>query len=213
MPCVLDITTCVLLTIGPFGNVGPGDAPDGGISPRPAEVAQVVELVNLSSEQEQSVSRIAALFGDAGLQLPRLVVRGSANRADCSDHEGVHRRHGEESEIVLCSSPTSTWERRVVAHELAHAWVAAEVTSDRRAAFREVRGWQVWRDYELADWRDNGTEQAAEIIAWGVFDKATPLEIDVGSCAALRDAYVALTGIEPAHRHTRLCDPRVVSRR
>ena len=67
----------------------------------------------------------------------------------------------------------------MVLHELAHAWSTIGLPVERRHAFQVLRGWEHWSDYDLAEWRDNGTEQAAEIIAWGVSNKAAPtVQID-----------------------------------
>ena len=78
----------------------------------------------------------------------------------------------------------------MVLHELAHAWSTIGLPVERRHAFQVLRGWEHWSDYDLAEWRDNGTEQAAEIIAWGVSDKAAPtVQIGNDSCAELRTGY------------------------
>jgi len=52
------------------------------------------------------------------------------------------------------------------------------------------------RSYELAAWHDNGTEQDAEIIAWGVYDGAAPVFIDHHGCDEPLDGYRTLTGTD-----------------
>ena len=73
------------------------------------------------------------------------------------------------SQIMLCSARADEWFRRVVLHELAHAWSEFGLTAERRGAFRLLRGWDHWMNYELVEWRDNGAEQAAEVIVCGRF--------------------------------------------
>ena len=167
-----------------------------------------IALVDLSDEQSQVVTRSVALYRDAGLVLPPLMVSGSRDDASCGGRSGLHRRTALGSEIMLCSSRADDWFRRVVLHELAHAWSEVGLTVERREAFRELRGWEHWLNYELAEWRDNGAEQAAEVIAWGVSDKAAPtVQIADDSCPELRSGYVALTGVEPLNGLTLLCGP------
>ena len=63
-------------------------------------------------------------------------------------------------------------------------------------------------NYELAEWRDNGAEQTAEVIAWGVSDRAAPtVQIADDGCADLRSGYLTLTGVEPPHGLISLCGP------
>lgn len=194
-------------------NVAPtvAAAPDDP-SPIEAPVPDGVQFVEMSDGQAAAVARMIGLYERAGLEMPPLVIRGSDDGADCGHHEGVHRSRGDWSEVVLCTDGGTGWERRTVAHELAHAWVAHHVTDEQRDEFRELRGWTHWRDYEAAEWRDNGTEQAAEIISWGVYDARTPLLVDVHSCAGLHAAYTSLTGRTAPQTDTALCDPAEVLR-
>jgi hypothetical protein len=168
-----------------------------------------VVMVGLSADQVLTVTHAVALFAEAGLALPPMVVHGSEHREGCDGrHAGFHRSTGWGSSIVLCSPLQDAWFRRVVLHELAHAWSAFGLSAQRREAFRVLRGWEHWMNYEQASWPDNGGEQAAEIIAWGVSDRAAPtLRIDHDSCAELRTGYVTLTGTEPLHGLTSLCGP------
>ena len=166
-------------------------------------------LNDLSSDQVDVVNHAVELFGDAGLRLPPLVITASDDDGPCGGTYGVHRRHAWGSEIMLCSARTDEWFRRVVLHELAHAWSEFGLTAERREAFRLLRDWDHWMNYELAEWRDNGAEQAAEVIAWGVSDRAAPtVQIAEDSCADLRTGYVTLTGVEPPHGITSLCGPQ-----
>jgi hypothetical protein len=167
-----------------------------------------MQMIDLSPEQVELVTHAVGLFAESGLVLPPLVVEGHDDTAACDGHDGLHRPHSGWSEIDLCvDDPESRAVMHTVLHEIAHAWAAGGLTDERRAAFQELRGFEVWRDYEEAAWEDNGTEQAAEIIAWGVNDQpAATIRIDQVSCSELRDGYVALTGVEPVHGLTTICD-------
>ena len=171
-----------------------------------APVRSALELVGVSAGQADSVRRVVGLFDRAGLELPALVVRGGEDRAECGQRLGVHRRHEAWSEIVLCGDRSGV-ERSVIAHELAHAWAAFELSDTNKAAFQQLRGWEYWHDYERAAWSENGTEQAAEVIAWGVYDRVARIAIDHHGCADLAESYRALTGLDPAQGLTRLCAP------
>jgi hypothetical protein len=173
------------------------------LSPRPR-----IELIGLSVAQREVVNYAVGLFAEAELSLPALVVHGSQDPSACDGHDGLHRPHDEVSEIFLCSPAADEWFRRVVLHELAHAWSTIGLPVERRHAFQMLRGWEHWSNHKHGEWRDNGTEQAAEIIAWGVADKAAPtVQIDHDTCSELRVGYITLTGIAPRHGLTTLCDP------
>jgi hypothetical protein len=187
----------------------PGVASDGGaVRATLSPPGPGIELVGLSATQREVVTHAVDLFGEAGLPLPEMVVRGTPDPTACDGHDGLHQPREQWSEVFLCSSTADEWFRRVVVHELAHAWSTIGLPVERRDAFQMLRGWEHWSNHDVADWRDNGTEQAAEIIAWGISDQAAPtVQIDHDSCAELRTGYVTLTGTEPLHGLTSLCGP------
>jgi hypothetical protein len=88
----------------------------------------------------------------------------------------------------------------MILHETAHAWIEHQLTPERKAAFRELRGWEHWRDYDAAAWHNNGTEQAAEIMVWGLIDRPLRMvRINQAGCGDLEAGYVTLTGQGPLH--------------
>lgn len=232
MTSLINIVTSVLLvssaTAGPVADVAAGVVDSASTDPTPptSDVREVfgapivaasrvssevpvrpaLELIGMTDGQARSVRRVVDLFAVAALPLPALVVRHSDDVADCGEHLGVHRRHDTLSEIVVCTSGPRF--ERIVVHELAHAWAAFELTDTNKTAFQEVRGWDVWRDYDNVAWADNGTEQAAEVIAWGVHDVVAAIGIDHRGCADLEASYRALTGLDPAQGLTTICERR-----
>ncbi|HKX75576.1 MAG TPA: hypothetical protein VJR05_09320, partial [Acidimicrobiia bacterium] len=78
---------------------------------------------------------------------------------------------------------------------------------ERRLAFQQLRGWEYWNNYQEASWHENGTEQAADIIVWGLLDRPIkPIRITDNSCAELMAGYLTLTGRLPLHGYLDLCD-------
>lgn len=139
-------------------------------------------------------------FDLAGLELPTVEIEMHEDAAACGGDFGRHARTEGSSHIDLCLGPTAKL-RRVLLHELGHAWVAANLTGAGRDAFLELRGLDAWNG--KAPWNEKGTEQAAEIIAWGL-DEESKLpgrfaDHDVDSVTA---AFRFLTGTEP------LCEQR-----
>ena len=176
------------------------------ISPPAAAPAPALQMVGLSASQTELVSHAVDLFAEAGLELPPVEVRLGTGIPRCEERPGLHQRSEGVSVIHLCYPKIAGREFRVLTHELAHAWAREGLTVERRDEFQVLRGWQYWHDYDRAKWRDNGTEQAAEIIKWGVSDRPVPLFVADSSCAELRDGYRALTGTEPAPGRTELCE-------
>ena len=200
---LLTTTTLTLMSALPAG---------GPASPAP-QVDPAVVLVGMSAAEEETAADAVALFADAGLDLPHVVIRRHHDTDGCNGHEGLHRVSGTSSVIDICTDDHLDWTERTIVHELGHAWSFHYLTAAHRASFQEVRGWEHWLASENA-WEDNGAEQAAEIIVWALSDHAVPVvKIDNHSCSELLAGYVALTGLAPLHGYTDLCDDSTVTHR
>jgi hypothetical protein len=199
-------TTTLLLTIAlPVGEAI-ATATSGAPTPEPSVV-----LVGMSPAEEATATHVVDLFAEAGLDLPHVEIRRHHDTEGCNGHEGLHRVSGASSVIDICTEDNLDWTGRTITHELGHAWSFHYLTPAARASFQQVRGWDQWLTNDNA-WEDNGAEQAAEIIVWGVSDHAVPVvKIDDNSCADLLAGYVALTGLAPLHGYTDLCDDSSVS--
>lgn len=164
----------------------------------------VVDTTMLPDALAELTGRAVELFDDAGLDLPTLrFTHHGDDREHCGGWKGVHRYENGVSDIGLCTDdfgPTTEW---LVLHETAHAWAAHSLTEERRAAFRSLRGWEEWR----ADvWHESGSEQAAEIIAWGLIDRPVGVvTIHEHGCDDLVAGYLVLTGREALHGHRDRC--------
>jgi hypothetical protein len=173
-----------------------------------------IVTIGMSVDERNAVARSAGLFAEAGLELPEVTIRRYASRTACGGHDGQHRAVGARSEIDICTVDGLAWEERVILHELSHAWAAHFLTPAHRDAFRQLRGFEYWQDYERADWRYNGTEQAAEIMVWALSDHPVHVaQIDHHSCPELRAAYLALTDLAPLHGYTDRCNETVEDKR
>ena len=197
-----------------IGTLVGGTAVPHGPAGTSASRRPAITTIGMSTSERDAVVRTAGLFAEAGLELPAVTIRRHPDRSSCGGHDGQHRAVGVRSEIDICTVDGPAWEERVILHELSHAWAAHFLTPAHKDAFRTLRGFDYWQDYERADWRYNGTEQAAEIMVWALSDHPVHVaQIDHDSCAELRAAYVALTGLAPLHGYTDRCDESSPDRR
>jgi hypothetical protein len=171
------------------------------------QIASAVQLTGMSADESAAAFRMVALFADAGLELPPVTIRRHVDTSACNGHDGLHHTVGDRSEIDICTVETDGVETRVILHELTHAWAFHHLTPERKEAFKQLRGWDYWLNYNHAEWKENGSEQAAEIMVWALSEEPIRVNrIDQNSCAELRAGYVALTGLEPLHGLTDRCD-------
>ena len=81
-------------------------------------------------------------------------------------------------------------------HEMAHAWTEANTDTAILERFMDIRGIAAWNDRSF-DWKQRGTEQAAEIIAWGLGEGVSPWLPDQPEDRELADLFELLTGRQP----------------
>ncbi|MGH8870474.1 MAG: hypothetical protein ACRDWS_00640 [Acidimicrobiia bacterium] len=164
----------------------------------------------LTPAQQALVDFGLGRFADQGLDLPAIHIEFSPTVADCRGHEGQYANQSRT--LRMCSLDKTT-----MLHELAHAWANHNLSTAEREAFAAFRGLAAWND-QLDEWKERGTEQAAEIIAWALLDEpntvrfidteddGTPkvsfrlLAIENSSVEALHEGFVELTGMEPIFR-------------
>jgi hypothetical protein len=121
-----------------------------------------VQIRAATARQRQQVEETLALFDQARLELPPLVIRFSEDPTACEGNLGIYRPRpaGETAIIGICTKM-----RLTLVHELAHAWDGHSLTDERRQAFMDH--WQLdnWND-KGADWHDRGSENAAHTVAY-----------------------------------------------
>ena len=176
------------------------------------QVAPVVEtpavvFTDTPAEVQDMAEWAIALFDQAGMTLPAIEFNFHGDdMSGCSGHEGLHRPNGAASVIELCTSAVSFPTQATILHEFAHAWVEHNADETTLGAFQELRGYEHWLDYSEAAWHENGTEQAAEIMVWGLVDRPmSMIRIPQNSCDDLLAGYVTLTGEQPLHGFRDLC--------
>ncbi len=136
----------------------------------------------------------------AGLTLPHVELLFHDDREACAGKAGRAVTVENGYRLDLCSTRPTNYTKKLVLHELAHAWVDRNITVEQRQDFMELRGVDVWNDHTY-DWWTRGTEHAAEILAWGLGEVSRrPRLLPDTDLDSLNTAYEWLTGTAP------LCD-------
>ena len=173
--------------------------------PEPADVAVV--MVDMPDHLREMAEWAVDLFEQADLDLPTLrFVHHMGATEPCRGRAGLHHVVDDVSVIEICATEADRATRVMILHETAHAWAAHDLAPERKSDFQELRGWTHWRDYEAAPWHENGTEQAAEIMVWGLIDEPLGMaRIYQTTCSDLEAGYRALTGTAPLNGLRDLC--------
>jgi hypothetical protein len=160
-------------------------------STRPAAAPTSTGLVisGGTAEQRELARWSIERFGAAGLVLPPIEIRFHVGGNGCGGHIGYSRA----GVVDVCSTLVNAMSRRIVLHELAHAWAAANVTGIARERFLWLRGLASWNDMSVP-WRQRGFEHAAEIVAWAIGERILTPTLPNVEPEQLAEAYRALTG-------------------
>lgn len=160
--------------------------PEGGTSD--PEEQGLFAVHNATPENLYRLGEAVMAFTTADLDLPTLDVRFHSDRGPCDGYHGVFRTTSESKQVRICSSDIQT----VYEHELAHAWVTANVSDTQRSAFMNLRGLEHWVDRDIP-WNQRGTEWAAVIIQQGVNGLPLPPALSNETKSRLQ-SYELLTG-------------------
>jgi hypothetical protein len=150
-------------------------------------------VLGASPEQLDLVRWAVSRFEDRGLSLPALEVRFHADRSGCGEHLGYYRAGG----VDLCGTMVNLMTRRNLLHEMAHAWVEANLGPEQRERFLQVRGLSSWNGGAVP-WRERGFEHAAEILAWHLGDRVLTATVPDNAPEQLEAAVAALLGAPSA---------------
>lgn len=190
--------TAARVTIGAFALVtlatsSPTHAVDEAT---PVQTLDGVRLHEPNPQREEMLDWALKQYRAAGLDMPSVDVYFHGDSSGCGGYLG----HTQNGRVDLCVRLAMERQpQRIVLHELAHAWAEVQLDEETRARFMRLRnlpGWNVTSD----DWKVRGTEQAAEIIAWGLGEGTTsPMITGDIDPAALADGFLLLTGTEPLH--------------
>ena len=196
-----------ILAVATFLSVTVGLTAGTDVGADTVTTSSTVELVDVPAAFAAATEWATDLFDEAGFDLPplRYVFHGDT-REPCAGRPGLHHRIKGVNVIEICTSKMTPATQVLILHETAHAWIDHTITDERKAAFQQLRGWTYWRNYGAAAWHDNGTEQAAEIIVWGLIDRPMAMiRINQNSCTELEAGYRALTGRAPLHGFEDAC--------
>ena len=164
-------------------------------SQRPAPASQHPLTVHgATAAEERAIDWAIRRYHTAGLDgMPNLEV--FLHRSDEACNGGIGLYHG--GQIDLCTKDSSErYQRKHALHEMAHAWTEANIDTDVLERFMDVRGIAAWNDRSF-DWKERGTEQSAEIIAWGLGEGVPPWLPDQADDHELAALFELLTGQRP----------------
>ena len=164
-------------------------------APRAAPAPRPLTFTGADATDEAAVDWAMHRFRTAGLrELPPLEVHLHRSREACDGGLGLYYMN----RIDLCTKDSSEpYAQKYALHEIAHAWAEGNVDSRVMRRFMDVRSAGAWNDKRLP-WKERGTEQAAEIIAWGLGDgEIEPLLAEPLESKALAGLYEVLTGRAP----------------
>lgn len=170
---------------------------------------------NATAENLGRLGEAVMAFANADLRLPTVDIWFHTDLGACDDHHGVFRAASESWQIRICSSDLEF----VYEHELAHAWVTANVTATKRSAFMNLRGLEHWADRDFP-WNQRGTEWAAVIVQQGLSGLPLPpalsnearsrlqsFELLTGRAAPVLVDWITVRDVECSDRSTVLSRP------
>jgi hypothetical protein len=181
----------ILLALGTVSGsaaVVEGRSPD--VEDRAAPAQQTMLAVDGASDvQTGRLEDALRLFAAADLTLPPLAVIFHDDQAPCRDHPGVFLAHRDPWEIHICSESLE-W---VYEHELAHAWIAHNLSARQRQAFMDLAAYETWSDTSYP-WNQRGVEGAAVVIQQGLSGLALPPVLSDKTERLHVDGYQLLVG-------------------
>jgi len=151
----------------------------------------IIEGVRVVAEDTAPIDTAVQAFEDAGWPLTNLEIRVGGEDG-CGGHAGVHSVSKGHEVVEICTNAPF-----VLLHELGHVWSALYMDDERRQEWLQLRGLSSWSD---ADYYERGTEQAADIIAFGLLDTwHTPTSIAPNDRKSLIESFTWLFNMEPVH--------------
>ena len=165
----------------------------GSQQPAPAREPLAIHWANAADERaiDWSIRR----YREAGLEgMPDLDVYLHRSDEPCDGGLGLYFA----GRIDLCTKASSEpYQRKFALHEMAHGWIEANVSTEVLQRFMDLRGIAAWNDRSF-DWKQRGTEQAAEVVTWGLGEgEIAPLLPEITDPETLARLFRLLTDLEP----------------
>lgn len=145
---------------------------------------------NASNAQDKRLEDAVRRFAAADLILPPLTVVFDGDESPCHGHPGLFLADTDPWEIHICSESVEI----VYEHELAHAWVAHNLTDQQRRDFMKIAGYETWNDKSYP-WNERGTEAAARVIQQGISGLPLPPVLSDKAKQLHVEGYQLLTGV------------------
>ncbi len=186
--------------------IGPVTGPQPtteGLTPAPISrlettresVVPAAEQPAAESPIDPRVSTAADRFISAGMDFPEVEVLFHDSTDGCHGHVGLFTG----DQVHVCVKEEGLYQQRTLLHELAHAWADQNLSIEKRLVFMDLRDTTSWNDPQV-EWKHRGSEQLAEIVAWGLLEiPTTPFKIPNHECENLSEAFELAVG-EPVPR-------------
>jgi hypothetical protein len=148
-----------------------------------------------NAAEERAIDWSIRRYREAGLdRMPDLEVYLHRSHEGCNGGLGLYHA----GRIDLCTEESSEpYQRKFALHEMAHGWIETNVDGAVLDRFMDIRGISAGNDRSY-DWKQRGTEQAAEIVTWGLGEgEISPLLPKAVDAPTLVRLYELLTGREP----------------
>lgn len=187
------VAVAVALTV--TASVAASHADQVGVKSRAADTGEPGTILMSSvtvrggtDEQRQLAHWAVSRFRAADLVLPTVELRFHTDPSACGDHFGFYRA----GIVNMCGINVNLMARRNLLHEISHAWVEANLTEEQRERFLRFCGITSWNSPSV-DWRERGSEQAAEILAWYLGERILTPTVPGNEPGQLADAVTILT--------------------
>lgn len=169
------------------------------------------ELLPFTAADDALVTATYERFDSAGLQLSSEIAVSFHSTLDkCNGNLGLHTTENNHARIRICWSHEDPFVQGVLreqalVHEMAHAWIAANVNDAQRQAFVELTNSDSW-GLAASLWEERGTERAADLLTWALLDPSVLfVDVDRAPCTTWHEAYQLLTGL-PSDGTLLACD-------
>lgn len=169
-----------------------------------------IEVRHGTDGLEQGIGWALGRFEQAGLAPPPVTSVAFDPYDPCCDEAlGLATFTGATTDVLVCGDAESLCDedgcltdrpsRRLLLHELAHAWLNAYADESTQDAFTDLMGLPTWDD-TTEPWAFRGIEWAAETLAWGLHDQPVGMfQFGDPSCATLTEGFALLTGHDAPH--------------
>lgn len=155
-----------------------------------------LEAITRDSSDLALVEWAVDRFDRAGLDLPPLQLEFHGETTPCQGYYGSFT-DSDPVQVDICGFNNNRFlpaPKKMILHELAHAWLFHNLDEGTKTLFLEFRDLETWND-PTVDWSLRGFEQAAEVIAWALFDEERRLlTVPESQPGVFANAYTLLTG-------------------